>query len=75
MTLHDYIHRHYKAVDEGCQLRLGQRFWNDYIKEEDSSDIRHLFYTTDPNMAMWIIETWLQDNHYFNELPPKLERE
>ena len=74
MTLNDYIHRHYKAVDEGCPLRLGQRFFNDFLKNEDDIEGAVLFYERNDNKSIWMIEKWLQDKHYYNELPPILER-
>ncbi len=69
MTFSDYIHRHFNKKDG---LRLGQRFWNDFIKEDKELDDTNLYNTTDDHMAIWLIEEWLQKHHYFNELPPKV---
>ena len=72
MTLSEYICRHHETSDG---LRLGQRFFNDFIKSDKELDDLNLFYEKDDNKTIWFIEKWLQDKHYFNELPPKLERD
>jgi hypothetical protein len=71
MTLSDYIHRHFKKTEKD-HLRLGQRFWNDYINTDKELDDFNLFHTTDNSLAIWLIEKWLQDHHYFNTLPEKI---
>lgn len=62
MTLAEYLNEHYQRNDH---IRLGQRFVNDFIKHEWPE----LFYEKDDNTAIWMIEKWLQEHHYFKSLP------
>lgn len=67
-----------KAFVEFCSLhysdpqnqRLGQHFYNLYFK---SNPWPELFYGKDED-TRWMIQNWLNNHHYFNELPPVLER-
>ena len=71
MNFSEYIVRHYNKIDG---LRLGQRFHNDFIRSDKGLDDFNLFYEKDDQKVIWMIEKWLQDNHYFNTLPEKLKR-
>ncbi len=80
MTLSEWIAQHYRKVErekiaqKGNYLRLGQRFWNDFLKTDEEMDEFNLFYETDDNLSIWFIETWLQDKHYFDHLPARIKR-
>ncbi len=75
MTFADYLKRHYNKKDG---LRLGQRFFVDFIKSDKELDDLNLFYERDDQKSIWIIEEWLYKHHYTyssnNHLPEKLKR-
>lgn len=65
-ALQRYIQRH-NATNDG--IRLGQRFCNDFIK----SSWPELFYATDTQRCVSMIETWLAEHHYQDTLPTKVD--
>jgi hypothetical protein len=61
----------YKCDAEAqAHLRLGQYFCNTYIKES----FPELYYESDDNVAAEIIEKWLADHQYTEELPEPIDR-
>lgn len=50
--------------------RLGQHFCNKYIKGQWPE----LFYCEDRQKGLIMIEKWLKDNCYQNDMPPELVR-
>lgn len=59
-----WIHQH-KSQPQGHGQRLGQDFVNTFIKGQWPE----LFYCSDEAKAIELINTWLQDHHYFDVLP------
>lgn len=57
---------HLKNQSDG--QRLGQRFVNAFFK----TPWPELFYETDYSKASKMIYEWLEDNHYFEHLPPAI---
>lgn len=51
--------------------RLGQRFCNMYLKNED--EVPGLFYLQDYK-AKLLIQKWLDDHHYYDRLPEQVKR-
>lgn len=58
----------YKQDPESKHLRYGQWFINNYIP---ACTWPELFYCEDDKKADAMISQWLNDHHYFNEMPPK----
>lgn len=65
-----FIALHKQAKDN---LRAGQRFCNLYVKSFDITT-DPLYYMADEERALWLIREWLDDNHYTDQLPQKIER-
>lgn len=63
-SLSNFIYYH-KIKSKNDDLRLGQRFYNLYIKHPWPA----LLYAHD-DMAMIMIEKWLYDHQYYDVLPP-----
>lgn len=57
-------------VEASEHLRLGQYFCNKYIK----GNWPELFYCEDRQKCLIMIEKWLKDNCYQNDMPPELVR-
>ena len=51
-------------------LRMGQRFINMYIK----NPWPELFYEIDNKKSVLLIQQWLSDNQYEDELPQEIKR-
>ena len=62
-----FLHLHETCSD---QLRLGQRFVIMYIR----SPWPELFYSGGEAKAIPMINRWLEDNQYINDLPQVIER-
>ena len=68
MSFRCWLENHYKQAPID-NLRLGQRFVNDFIKESWPE----LFYETNEHEAIHMIVMWLQHYHYqYDSLPQKV---
>jgi hypothetical protein len=65
------LEKYYQKHKENPQgLRFGQRFVNDFIK--DDHHYSSLFYCVDDEKAKVMAEEYLTDHHYFDHLPVRV---
>lgn len=74
-TVHDHFQvstckfLHYHMFNRYDNQRVGQRFCNLFVKHAWPE----LFYQINPDAAAKMIDKWLTDHHYTEELPPPLD--
>lgn len=69
-TLDEFVGRHRRLAPQD-DLRLGQRFCNEFIKGVGRDD---LFYVQDDARALEMIREYLGSLHYLPHMPMKAER-